>query len=73
MCGGPSVLSHSAGEGLKLWAGAQTLRSLAEQGEFPTLVQGRGFSAGRILPPLGPLSSFAPLVSQAEVTAVSTV
>lgn len=49
------------------------LPSLLEQGVFPTLVQGRGFSAGCIPPPLGLLSSFAPLVSQTEVTAVSTV
>lgn len=52
----------------------RALPSLKELGVFPTLVQGRGcFLVGCIPPPLGLLSSFAPLVSQTEVTAVSTV
>lgn len=63
--------SLSVGEGLNLWADAQSLPFL--HGEFPTLVQGRGFLAGCIPPPLGLFSSFAPLVSQTEVSAVSTV
>lgn len=52
----------------------RALPSLKELGVFPTLDRGRGcFLVGCITPPLGPLSSFAPLVSQTEVTAVSTV